>query len=202
VLGVRASEFCARAWFLVAVATADEMRVRQLPSRSHYPGGSVVLGMPPRSKRGKHAASLSAVAPDHLAEAKAGGKPDGGGNPEDGINHNYNSVIQDAISSIKAHTIFSGIDDAMPLCMASGAGGAQAPFSSADFRNAMKGAGHYVCGGNFWWQDPLYTPCPGVPMNVTCVEKMSSHLFAEPAPFPVMMTVGVSEDTCCRPGGG
>jgi hypothetical protein len=161
----------------------------------HYPGGSVVLGMPPRSKRGKHVASPHAAAPDHLAEAQAGGKPDGGGNPEDGINHNYNSVIQDAISSIKAHKIFSGIDDAMPLCMASGAGGAQAPFSSADFRNAMNGAGHYVCGGNFWWQDPLYTPCPGVPMNVTCVEKMSSHLFAEPAPFPVMMTVGVSEDT-------
>ena len=161
----------------------------------YYPGGSVVLGMPPRSKRGKHAVSPRAAAPDHLAEAQAGRKPNGGGNPEDGINHNYNSVIQDAISSIKAHTIFSGIDDAMPLCMASGAGGAQAPFSSADFRNAMNGAGHYVCGGNFWWQDPLYTPCPGVPMNVTCVEKMSSHLFAEPAPFPVMMTVGVSEDT-------
>jgi hypothetical protein len=32
-------------------------------------------------------------------------------------------------------------------------------------------------------------------MNVTCVEKMSSHLFAEPAPFPVTMTVGVSVDS-------
>ena len=173
----------------------DDARMSAPKSRLTPLGGESLLGMP---KRGKHAMSPGAAAPDVTpvkAQAEAGGTPRAGGNPEDGINQEYNLVIHDAISSIKAHVVFSGVEHATPLSMDNNAGGAQAPFSSTDFQNAMNGAGHYVCGGNFWWQDPLYTPCPGVPMNVTCVEKMSSHLFAEPAPFPVMMTVGVSVDS-------
>ena len=119
------------------------------------------------------------------------GTPVQGGNTDDGINYAYNLLIHDAMSAIKAHSVFSGVENAAPLKMANNAGGSQAPYCSTDYQHAMNGAGHYVCGGNFWWQDPLYTPCPGVPMNVTRVEKMSGHLFLEPAPFPVIMTIGM-----------
>ena len=108
------------------------------------------------------------------------------------VNGNYNLLIHDAVSVIKACPAFSGIDTAMPLGMANNAGGAQSPYSESDYKHAMNGAAHYVCGGNFWWQDPLYTPCPGVPMNASRVEKMSAHLFLDPGPFPVIMTIGMA----------
>ena len=107
------------------------------------------------------------------------------------INATYNLQIHDAICKLKRHAIFHNIDLVEPLSISTGSGGSQAPYNPTDFANAMKSAGHYVCGCNFWWQDPLYTPCPGVPLNIVRVTRMSEQIFAEPVPFPVIMTIGV-----------
>ena len=164
------------------------------------------LNMSPRPRARSTGGGASASGSD----ARHGTPPDGGkcrptlsfttvGTPSEGgdtdVNTEYNLLIHDAMSAVKACSIFSGIEQAKPLGMNNSAGGAQAPYAQSDYKHAMNGAGHYVCGGNFWWQDPLYTPCPGVPMNVTRVEKMSANMFQEPAPYPVMMTIGMGTDT-------
>ena len=107
------------------------------------------------------------------------------------VNATYLVQIHDAIVKLKKHPVFHNIDLMDPLPIALGGGGAQAPYNATDFAHAMSSAGHYVCGCNFWWQDPLYTPCPGVPLNLARITKMSANLFKEPEPFPIIMTIGV-----------
>ena len=107
------------------------------------------------------------------------------------INAAYLVLIFDALVKIKSHAIFHNIDLADPLDISTGSGGAQRPYNATDFKNAMESAGHYVCGGNFLWQDSMASTCPGVPLNKTRIRQLSDQAFSEPVPFPVIMTIGV-----------
>ena len=55
----------------------------------------------------------------------------------------------------------------------------------------MAGAGQFECSGNLAWVNEAWSPMAGIPLNKTCILKMSNHVFAKPASLPMNLLVPV-----------
>ena len=76
-----------------------------------------------------------------------------------------------------------------------------APFSAAAFETNMKDASStYTCGINMAWLSTMFTPCPGVPINMRHVENLRQLVDER---FPDVITVALEPGTkeLAIPGG-
>ena len=111
------------------------------------------------------------------------------------INAGYLAEVSDKVSTILNHKVFKNIATEHPLEIKKGnapkhGGGIAATFKYAHFKAALDDVGTYEATGNFWWQNPVSTLNPNIPINRKSVLSLADHHFSTPARIPIPLAVG------------
>jgi hypothetical protein len=133
------------------------------------------------------------------AKAKSVAQPGGGQAPSDdasqaGINQVLFRKLQEDIAKIKEHPLFDGIQEADASGIDSNNreySSHQAAFSVKDCATALTSQGKYKCGANLFWVNQLWSASPGIPMNPTAVQRLSSYYLDAPGPVPMDLIIAV-----------
>lgn len=95
-------------------------------------------------------------------------------------NQLYLADLEAAIGTILNCPAFKNIKDADPLPItndASHASGVQSVFDAGQCAVALDRESRYIAACNFWWQNLLASPTPGVPLRKDRVMDLACHLF-------------------------
>ena len=144
--------------------------------------------------------------PQAAAQPKAKAKPKPAAAPapaaaaaaqqRDGINASHNSTVLDAINSILAHALFTDMETAATPARGqreptSGMVSYKDSYDPAMVEANLDASGRSECACNFFAQDTLRSPVPGVPVNTKAVQLLMSRDFGVPCEFPERIRVAV-----------
>ena len=72
--------------------------------------------------------------------------------------------------------------------------GFQAGFQEEAYKTAMQGQNKkYKCAANFFHQDLLFSPTPGIPYSAARIDLLKRYYFKEPSAFPMDLIVAVPD---------
>ena len=106
-------------------------------------------------------------------------------------NANHYDRLHMAIDKIKAHPVMEGVMDAPPIGRGgldplTGKSGYKDVFDPSTVAADMSAAGTSETAGNFFWQNSLLPPLPGVPFNQQAIE-----IFQDLGPIKFCMRDGL-----------
>ena len=118
--------------------------------------------------------------------------------PLDDAGHNKRlyETMQKDLDAIKGHPLFHNIQEQDAADIDSQKkeySGHQAAFNAHACAMALTSQGKYKCGGNLFWINQLWSASPGIPINPSAVERLSSYYLETPGPVPMDLIIAVPQ---------
>ena len=112
------------------------------------------------------------------------------------VNDDYLVDFQKALDSIREHKAFDNVLNKSPT------DGNVPEFDEDEMKKAFSkgGAGSYMCSGNLFWIDFMFSTMRGVPFNRTNIMMMVNHQFLKPATFSTL-EIAVTDGKKLEPKG-
>ena len=109
-------------------------------------------------------------------------------------NRAIDRALAEDLAVIRSHALFKAIERAAPAAIdvaKKELSGNQAIYDAEHYAASIQASGLYKCGGNFFWQNALFTPAPGVPLNQNAIESLVNFYFQTPAAYPLSLLVAL-----------
>ena len=117
---------------------------------------------------------------------------------DESMNMEMIKKVSEALDVINNHKVFKHIMQEKPLDISTG--GAQASFNHKSLSTVLQGnanqkrPGHYICGGNFWWQNFIWLANSRTPINpgmVSELQRFSLKPLDPPRNLPFRTVIGL-----------
>lgn len=100
--------------------------------------------------------------------------------------------LQGDIAKINEHPLFVNIHEADALDIDKKKYSShQAAYNPDACAMALTSQGKYKCGANLFWLNQLWSATPGIPMNPSAIDRLSSYYLEAPGPVPMDLIIAV-----------